>query len=284
MNVYEVKIKNRNDDSFTSNLKICMCSIAKKENLYINDFLEYYKKLGFNHFFIYDNNDKNDERLDEVVYKKFSKDLISIIDFRGRRDGFRGPQMTAYYDCYERNKNKCNWISFFDIDEYLILEPNNIKIQDFLDDKRYQDCESIVFYWKIFTDNNLLEYHNKPVTERFKERKEHELNRYFKIISRGNLTLNKSYISHNIWKNAKFCNSFGKPKFSNYPHLHKHAYINHYTTKSIREYCNKLKKGDVYWNDRPINLTKRFNLFFSVNEKTKEKVKIFNEELNTSFQ
>ena len=141
-----------------------------------------------------------------------------------------------------------------------------------------------LFHWKIFTDNNLLEYQNKPLTERFKERRDHELNRYFKIISRGNLTLNKSYISHNIWNNAKFCNSFGKRNNTNYPQVYKHAYLNHYSMKTIREYCHKLKKGDVYWNDRPINLTKRFNKFFSVNNKTKEKVKIFNEEFNTSFK
>ena len=284
INIYRINIRNKNIGSLANNLTVCMCSIAKKENLYINEFIEHYKKLGYNHFFIYDNNDKNDERLDDVVYEKYEKDLVSIINFRGRRDGFKGPQMISYYDCYEKNKFKCNWISFFDIDEYLILEPNNLTIQEFLDDLRYQDCETIVFNWKIFTDNNLLEYENKPLTERFKEKKEHELNRYIKIISRGNLTLNRSYISHNIWEKAKFCNSFGKPNSSNYPQLYKHGYINHYTTKTVREYCQKLKKGDVYWNKKPINITKRFNIFFSINKKTKEKVKIFNEEFNTSFQ
>ena len=265
-----------------NSLIICMCCIVKLENLYIDDFISYYKNLGYNHFFIYDNNDVDGEKLKESLY---DNNFISIINYRGFRGKRGGPQMSAYYNCYDNNKNKCNWISFFDIDEFLILEPN-MTIQEFLDDSRYSDCQSIKLNWRIFSDNNYLEYENKPYMDRFKERKKnHVLNTMTKIITKGNLSdkiIKKSYNPHSIWSNANVCNSQGKKESSNFP---KNAYLNHYYSKTIREYCHKLKKGNVYYNIT-INkkvLTRQFKVFFSINNKTKEKVKIFNEEFNTSF-
>ena len=57
--------------------KVCLCVIGKNENLYIQEFINYYNKQGYNHIFLYDNNDINDERFDDVI--KNEKDFISII-------------------------------------------------------------------------------------------------------------------------------------------------------------------------------------------------------------
>ena len=46
--------------------KICLCSIGKNENLYIEEFINYYKKLGYNKIFLYDNNDINEERFEDT--------------------------------------------------------------------------------------------------------------------------------------------------------------------------------------------------------------------------
>ena len=36
-------------------------------------------------------------------------------------------QMEAFYECYEKHNEEYDWLSFFDIDEYLILKPKGIK-------------------------------------------------------------------------------------------------------------------------------------------------------------
>ena len=38
-------------------LKVCLCVIGKKENLYAREFVDYYRKIGYNNIFIYDNNE-----------------------------------------------------------------------------------------------------------------------------------------------------------------------------------------------------------------------------------
>ena len=49
------------------NLKICLCVIAKNENLYAREFVEHYKKIGYNNIFLYDNNEKNGEHFEDVI-------------------------------------------------------------------------------------------------------------------------------------------------------------------------------------------------------------------------
>ena len=48
-------------------IKVCLCTSGKKENLYVKEFVEHYKKYGVNKIYIYDNNDLNDEHFDDVI-------------------------------------------------------------------------------------------------------------------------------------------------------------------------------------------------------------------------
>jgi len=85
--------------------------------------------LGYNHIFLYDNNDINDEKFEDIIKYEIKNGFVTLINFRGIR-GYVNPQIKAYKDCYEKNNNKYEWLSFYDIDEYLQLIPSNLKIQD----------------------------------------------------------------------------------------------------------------------------------------------------------
>ena len=56
----------------------------------------------------------------------------------------------------------------------------------------------------------------------------------------------------------------------------------HYTTKTIGEYLNKIKRGgnqnEVY------NITERIQIFFRHNKITEEKLQIFEKAFNRSFE
>ena len=49
-----------------SNIKVALCTMGKYENLYANEFVEYYIKLGIDHIFIYDDNDPNTEKISDA--------------------------------------------------------------------------------------------------------------------------------------------------------------------------------------------------------------------------
>jgi len=117
---------------FNTNIKICLCTIGKNENSYIKEFVTYYKELGYNHIYLYDNNDIDNEKFEDIIYNEINKGFVTLINYRGIRGENINPQLEAYKDCYEKYNMKYDWLSFFDIDEYLELIPKTLKIHDFL--------------------------------------------------------------------------------------------------------------------------------------------------------
>ena len=89
----------------------CFSSIGKLENNYVKELINYYKKLGVNKFILGDNNDKDSERLSDVLQKEIDEGLVDILDYTGRRKH----QTDFFKDSYEMYKEKCRWISFYDL-------------------------------------------------------------------------------------------------------------------------------------------------------------------------
>ena len=58
--------------------KVCVCVIAKKENLYIEYFIEYYKQLGYDHIYLYDNNDKRGEKVEYLIKKYIDENFVTL--------------------------------------------------------------------------------------------------------------------------------------------------------------------------------------------------------------
>jgi hypothetical protein len=231
-------------------LKVCLCTIGKKENLYASEFVNHYKKIGYDKVFIYDNNDIDDEKFEDVLNKQISNNFVEIINYRGYRGKIQKPQFEAFIDCYEKNKNNYDWLSFFDFDEFLELNRHK-NIKEYLNDKRFKKCSNIKINWLTFSDNNLLYYENIPVQKRFKTPIYHFYrNRMIKSTVRGNLKfnywrgMNNPHSSNN---NLTTCNSMGKiidpKKYYSSPFNYEFSCLKHYSTKTIEEYCNKSKRG-----------------------------------------
>lgn len=76
------------------------------------------------------------------------------------------------------------------------------------------------------------------------------------------------------------CNSMGNitdsTTFYSSPANHVYSYLKHYPTKTIEEYCNKIKKGraDLLIKFENKTLENSFNYFFGRNKKTKKKLYI----------
>lgn len=267
----------------------CFGGIARKENLYIRDLISYYLSIGFEKFIIGDNNFPNIEKLSDVTKDYINNGILDIIEFFGSSKS----QSEFYGIIYEKYKNECAWISFFDIDEYLrIYSENNtlISIRQYLNNPVFEKCESISINWLIYSDNNLLYYDNRSVLERFttpcyKDKK----NKVVKSLVRGNLNKKVFYpssSSHVPHKGLHICNSFGKrlKRYSGFyvkPPLIKNVYLMHYTTKSTQEYINKIKRGVI--QNRAFNIIDVLKYYFEINEFSEEKLNIFEKAFNRTF-
>ena len=47
-------------------LKVCLCTLGKNENRYIREFVEFYKNYNVDQIYLYDNNDIDGERFEDV--------------------------------------------------------------------------------------------------------------------------------------------------------------------------------------------------------------------------
>ena len=283
---YFYKSKNESvNNNFSSKSKVCLCSIGKKENLYAKEFVTHYKNLGYDHIFIYDNNDIGDEKINDVLEEELKSGFVSIVDIRGKEgNDVNSPQCYAFIDCYEKNNKNYDWLSFFDFDEFLDISPYSSNIKEFLESKRYENCAVIKINFLFYSDSELLHYDNRPLQERFTTPLwRHGSNGVCKVTVRGGLSQNYWSIGcspHTSKVKCKNCNASGKPisykTLGNSPPAFKYARIKHYYTKTVEEYINKSKRGSAYtivkWNKARKKM--KMNLFFLYNKRTKEKVEL----------
>ena len=260
-------------------LKVCLCVIGKRENRYVKEFAEHYKKIGYNKIFLYDNNEINDEKFEDVIQDEIDKGFISIINLRG----LKSRQFYSYKNCYKNNNKKYDWLSFFDFDEFLELNPTFNKIQDYLGIKKFKKCDTVKINEILYEGYTKLYYENKPLKERLKNRT--RIGRHIKSTVRGNLYINYwSKMKNPHTSLNKFVTCSGSGKIINYstsvytpPDL-KLAYLKHYYIKSFEEFCIKQKRGDADKNN--LNLNKKLKKFFDLTKNDRNKLKIMKKIFN----
>jgi hypothetical protein len=266
------------------NDKIALCCIAKCENDYIEEFVNYYLKIGVDKVFVYDNNDVVGESIEDVLFKSIGEGHCSVVNYRGRKVC----QLKAYQDCYDNHNKEYDWIIFCDVDEFLFLT-ESMSIKEFLGQKKFRGCHIVHINWKIYGDNDLLFYDNRNVTERFvnpicpndfKQQFDVPENNHIKSIVRGGLAdISWSITPHTpISKFYRCCNASGKKCDPNSPFApfdFTFAYFRHYMTKTIDEWIRiKQKRGYPDQTNEDAERKLGIDVFFRINKWTKEKQEV----------
>lgn len=265
----------------------CFCAIGREENRYSRELISYYLGLGVEKFVFGDNNLPNTEKLADVLQDYIKNGTVDIIDINDTAIN----QAYFYGIVYEKYKQKCNWLTFFDFDEYLYMESENgtkLNLREYLNLPTYDQCEAIIFNWLMYGDNELVHYDNRTSIVRFtRPDYNNYANRFVKTIVRGNLSKAFGIGSsiHLSNREIKKCNSLGKtPRYypdSQVPPVHQNAYIMHFNTRTAEEYVKKIRKGSP--GGFKFDVNERVNLFFVHNRFTKEKLKVFEEAFNRTF-
>ena len=262
------------------NIKVCICTLGKQENKYIREFISFYKKIGVDKIYLYDNNNINGERFEDVIQDYIDIGFVDVINWRG----VERPQLPIMNDCYKLHYLDYDWLIFYDVDEYIHLSHySNIKY--FLKKKILEQCQLIYLNLIIHSDNNQLYYENKSLFERFpgfvpKSKPQGEVLE-IKFILKGhipNINIeNQHYGTHTL----KDCNGFGKSDtiydlYTKEPD-YKYYYIDHFFSKSTEELIDKILKGDCIYEDF-IKLNK-VERYFNATEPTKEKIDLIEQRL-----
>lgn len=269
-------------------MKTLVCSIGRLENRYIREWVEYYKNLGFTNIVLYDNNYDGEEHFEDVIGDYIESGFVILKDYRNQKVC----QIKAYNECYEEYGKLYDWIAFFDCDEFLTLKKRNT-IEEYLSALYFKRYDMIHINWMCYSDNDLVRYEDKPVLERFTTPLPYDKqvaynfpeNNHIKSIVRGGLRkFEFTKASHTPDGVNKCCNNRGiackgESPFEKYNF--DEAYIRHFSTKTIEEYCDKLKRG---FPDQVLDLQKAGaylleTRFFRYNKVTREKLDYVKENL-----
>ena len=280
----EERVKDNKEKSYEektgkgeSKTKIALCVIAKEENRYIREFVEFYKKMKVDKIFLYDNNEVEGERFEDVISDYINSGFVNITNFRG----FERPQFKSYRDCYQKNNASYDWLIYYDVDEFIYLKDFK-DIKSFVDDKRFKNCERIQLNWVFYTDNNLLFYDNRSVLERFTEKEPNARHGKFggsqeiKSMVRGhNPNLNLKCI-HVIDKKLKSCDGFGRSKkvfnVRTFQSDYEYYYLRHFYSKSTEEFIEKIMKSDVVYALSKVIQMNKIKKYFTYSKITNEKL------------
>lgn len=259
-------------------MKVTICCIAKCENNYIKEWVNYHLSLGFSHIYIYDNNNLDGEEIKPLF---IDCDNVSIINCRGEH-AYQNKAYTSFYKSYG---NQYDWIAYIDIDEFITFSEKSAihNIDEFLcrfDDK----VEIIHLNWMNYGDNDHIDIEDYNVLNRFlvpldynqKVQYDFPENYHVKSIIKGGLDIGNTSITVHTPKDGKFIvvDASGNPCENDYfkPYDYSVAYIRHYVTKTIYEWLLKISRGLGTGN--AISELYPIDRFFLYNEKNKEKEKV----------
>lgn len=263
--------------------EIALCCIGRRENRYAREFIEHYRRIGFDKIIICDNNHDGEEHFEDVLGEYIEEGFVSVIDYRNHK----GIQNRAYTDVYRKYGNYYKWIAFFDFDEYLTIV-DGTDIHTLM--SGYDDFTCVLFNWMNYGDNGLLHDDGRDLQERFTEPLPDQYVQYEETVENDHIKC----VVHGGMKGVGFhfcphipcspmlrcCDSLGRPCGQKPFQRHDFsvAYLKHFLTKTVEEWAtNKWQKGVA---DRPGIETFRSSYsgrFFKYNEWTQEKENIMRE-------
>ena len=263
-------------------MKTAIIACVKCEERYIIEWIEWHINIGFDHFYLVDNNDADyTPSLESVVKDYVDKGVVTIVDCKGMKP----VQPNCYNIVMDKYGDECDWYAVIDIDEFLYLPKHN-NIKTFLNG--FNNTDVIHIHWVFYGDNDLIYYEEGDVQKRFTKLAKVGKSAYVKSIFRnkstieshthrkmvidnlhlileGNDIVSKNCIGDTITTHGGFMCQYKDEEFDV-------AYLKHYITKSLEEYINTKRKRGAGRRKKTDSNKYTMDFFFIYNEKTQEKM------------
>ncbi len=176
--------------------RFAICACARWETPYIVEWLSYYRELGFEHIYLYCNDDDPGALYERVL--PFTQGAAPFVTFR--HHAHQGQQYEMYVHFAGHGLAETEWVAFFDIDEFLRLPPG-MDIAGFM--RRFRpEVECVMFNWVFFGPNGHKTPPGGNVLENF-TRREVEIHPYTKFVARasvvGEIDFTLRGMAHGFW-------------------------------------------------------------------------------------
>jgi hypothetical protein len=93
-------------------VNFAIVAIARRENLDVEEWLNYHYGIGFDRIYLYDNPGAGDA---DLVFLRYDERLVlTTITGEGRQSG-------AYKHFIDNFREETDWVAFLDLDEFIVL-------------------------------------------------------------------------------------------------------------------------------------------------------------------
>jgi len=204
-------------------MKVALVCIAKDEDNYVEEWVDYNKKLGFDEIIMYEND----------WSCKVDRPFLSKIQFPGLHK-----QMEAYNHFLTHFRNDYDYVAFLDCDEFIVLKKHQ-NIKEFLTE--YDNPYGIGINWQFFGANGKLNKEGDSLIKQF-TLKQKDVDQHIKTIlkmnSGGYMSLPHNPNTPLMDTNGKiFTGPFNKEGSIDVIQL------NHYHHKTYEDWLIRCKRG-----------------------------------------
>lgn len=234
---------------------VSVCAIFKNEAIYLKEWIEFNHIVGVDHFYLYNNNSEDDYL--SILTPYIDRGLVTLTEWP-----YNQKQMECYMTCIEDYASETKWLGFIDIDEFIVPKSTD-SIYEFLQPFE-KKAGAVNIYWKLFgtsgkMDRSLLGlvcedftvcwpkycdigkcFYNTAFKFNKNSQKASCLHHWFWVDYKGRGIPPVNIFNHICIGNRNVANSNDFP-----------IQINHYFTKTYKEYILKKAKGDVYFEINP---------------------------------
>lgn len=206
---------------------VCLC--FKDSARYLAEWLAFYRALGADYFYLYDNGSKDHYRKITRPYEQ--RRVAEVIEWPGV-----GQQAEAYVNCLHRARGTCKWIAFMDDDEFLWpVVDLDLKIAM----RRYEKYAGVAACWHLYGSS----FHETPpsglVIENYTWRTFPPVASHFKCVVRPERVIAPLHVGHAFTcvPGFQIVDEYEKPVSGPETATHSGDFlrVNHYVTKSIEE-------------------------------------------------
>ena len=119
------------------------CLIFKDSAPYLDEWVRFHLRVGFDHLYLYDNDSSDDGA--SVVRPFVERRQVTLRKWPGI-----GQQTNIFVDCLETYRKSARWIAFIDDDEFLFPSEKN-NVQEILPE--YEAHAGLAICWLLFGSN-----------------------------------------------------------------------------------------------------------------------------------
>jgi hypothetical protein len=214
-------------------MKIALCLVHKDENQYLNDWLDWHRYIGVDHFYIYDN--------ESAIHPSNSISNLDDVTITNWPGDYFGLMTSAYQHVMNTVPKDIDYIGFIDTDEFIVLL-HGYTLRELLAAMELRGGQALGLHWLCYGTSWYEVPRTNPFSYHLHATPNDPYGKWMKSIVKTGLTYK---LPDTHYFSVTTLNTDGDVIYganTNSP-VYDKAFVRHNITRSRQEFMTKVKRG-----------------------------------------